>query len=112
MPNQPIYTQTYYNTTGDNAGLYVNPVTGAFADSRDRCNVALQMPCNFTPNLQYTSLLISDSPCLFNYCTLISAIKSIAGSSLIEADATSSAITLTSPQTTAALANALLINNY
>jgi hypothetical protein len=112
MPTSPIYTQTYYNTTGDNAGVYVNPVTGAFGDSRDRCNVVMQLPCNFTPNLQYTNIIVEDSPCLFNYCTLISTLKSIAGSSLIEADATSSAITLTNPQTTAALANASLILNY
>ncbi len=118
MPNSPIFTQYYYNTTGDNAGLYTDPITGAFVDSRDKCGISLQLPCNFSLNNQYVSISIADSPCLFNWCTLINSIKSIAGSELIAADVADTGFALTGAYGTAgtqkdiALQNASLILKY
>lgn len=108
MPN---FISDYYTKTGANAGLYTNPADNTVVQSGKQCGSIIEMPCAFVKNTQSITIDASNGPCTIQWCKLYNAILSMAGSELITADATSTAITLTPAQIACATNNANLILN-
>ena len=105
MPNFP---SDYFTVAGANAGIYTDPATNLVVQG-GICGTKIELPCGFKKDLRVDTIEAVDSPCIIKWCDVFKAIKSIAGSSALEADAVSAAFTMSAPTQTAAIANANLI---
>jgi hypothetical protein len=79
-------TNFYFTPQGQaDAGEYITN-DGDLITGKGGCNVVLSMPCPLPKKCNQMTLNITKQNCEFNMCEMTTAIKSIANSTLLQAD--------------------------
>jgi len=83
MSQIPFQISGYYT---NQTGLYINPEDNLILQSGGGCCMPLRMPCGYVKSYTEIKIESTDGPCVFSWCKLQSALRSLAANSLLTAN--------------------------